>query len=51
MESEQNTMTEGNKLEVAMEREEPDPYELGDWQYKEWLENQYLKELESERKK
>ena len=40
-----------NEAEAIIEGEEPDPSDIGDRQYKEWLESQYLKELENSRKK
>lgn len=40
-------LTAGNEKEAVVEDNEPDPNDIADWQYKDWLENQYLQELEN----
>ena len=43
-------LTEEHDNEAVIEQVEPDPSDIADRQYKEWLENRYLKELENEQK-
>lgn len=50
MEIVRQILTEEHENEAVIEQVEPDPSDIADRQYKEWLENRYLKELENEQK-
>ena len=51
MEIDGGRLPEENIKKPVFENDEPDPSGLADWQYKDWLETQYLRELEDEREK
>lgn len=53
MESMNSLLAEENEKEAVAvaDVDEPDPSDIADWQYKDWIETQYMRELENERKK
>ena len=53
MKSLNSLLSEENEYEAVAvaDGDEPDPNDIADWQYKDWLETQYMRELENERKK
>jgi hypothetical protein len=51
MEKMNSLLTEENKKEAVAVDYEPDPDDIADWQYKDWLETQFMRELEDELKK
>lgn len=50
MEIMKRLMTAEDRKETVIEDDEPDPSDIGDWQYKDLLESQYMRQLEDKRK-
>lgn len=50
MEIMKRLMTAEDRKEAVIEDDEPDLSDIGDWQYKDLLESQYMRQLEDKRK-
>lgn len=49
METMESVLVDGSKEETVVIDEEPDPNDVGDWQYRYLLETQYMRELKEQK--